>query len=164
MRRRRFSVARLNRWLKEEIDAGQLLGLSSDDRAALAWQAHRRLEAGQFADAARIFHLLRFLEPKTDVTSLLGEGVCFQAQGKLGQAENSYRQVLEIAPENIFALANRAEVCLLTNRAEAALADLAAAQAQLDRAGAPAVLRSRVEHLQAIAQSSPDGNAPGREA
>ncbi|HEV3162843.1 MAG TPA: tetratricopeptide repeat protein [Isosphaeraceae bacterium] len=161
MPRRRITRRRLDRWLRGKLDTTGLLGLSADDRAELAWQAHQRFEAGELDQAARIFGLLAHLAPPNDVTGALGLAVCLQAQGSLDEAERGYESVLAADPENLFALTNRAEVRLLIGRLEEARADLAAASAILDRGG-PADLRPRIERLKAHAEMVAAASNPGR--
>jgi len=150
MSRRRLTARRLGRWLRGRSDLAGLLGLSDDDRDELIWQAHRRVAAGRLDEADRLFGLLGQLWPTAAPTARLGQGVCLQALGDLAGAERAYDDCLRDEPENIHALANRAECRLLARRPDAARADLAAALALLDRHGGPADLRRRVEALKEL--------------
>ncbi|MBX6313906.1 MAG: hypothetical protein IRY99_13465 [Isosphaeraceae bacterium] len=155
---RRLSRRRLGRWLRGELDQASLLGLGVEARADLLWQAYRRLEAGQVAQAERLYQLIDTLWPG-DASARLGLGACRQALGDLAGAEAAYGLALTDRPDDAYALANRAEVRLLTSRPEAARADLEAARAWLARADGPADLRERVEALWALAdgEGSPGG-------
>jgi tetratricopeptide (TPR) repeat protein len=66
-----------------------------------------------------------------------GQGACRQAQGATEEALRLYDAVLQAEPDNVYALANRAEVLLLLRRGDAARADLQ----RIGRLGAPADLR-----------------------
>jgi tetratricopeptide (TPR) repeat protein len=144
--RRRLTPRRLRRWLRGGVDLAGLLRLSRDDHDELAWQARRRLDSGRPEEAERLFELLGRLWPRSAALARLGQGVCRQALGDLPGAEAAYDDVLRAEPENLHALANRAEVRLLARRPSEARSDLAAARALLDRS--PPDLRARVETLE----------------
>lgn len=153
MPRRRMTTSRLDRWLRGEADLAALLALSAGDLDELAWHAHRRLEAGSVAEAERLFGLLALLRPGAPAARL-GLGVCLQARGALEEARGAYDAVLRDEPDNVHALANRAEVLLLLHRGAAARADLDAARDRLGRRGGPSALRRRVERLRALAEEA----------
>jgi len=137
-----------------DFDLGALLLLKKRDREDLAWQAHRRLEAGDFENARRLFELLGRLWGAAENSAMLGQGVCAQRQGDLAAAERAYDRVLDAEPKNVYALANRAEVKLLTDRKDAARADLSVASTCLTDARVEDALRLRVEKLLALADDN----------
>ena len=114
-------------------------------------QAYRRLEAGEFADARRLFKLLGRLWADAETSAMLGEGVCAQRQGDMAAAERAYDRVLDAEPKNLYALANRAEVRLLTGRKEPARADLGLAVTSLSDGRVDDALRLRIEKLKSLA-------------
>ena len=148
--RRPFSNRRIKRWMQGKLTLGAVLRLKTSDRDDLALQAYRRVEAADFDAARRLFELLGRLWPDAETSARLGLGVCAQRQGNLTEAEAAYGDVLAVEPENIYALANRAEVRLLNDRKEAAQADLTAALTALGKGRSPASLRRRVEALQSL--------------
>jgi Flp pilus assembly protein TadD len=148
---RRFSARRVRRWLAGAMPLGDLLRLKDRDREHLSRQAYRRLEAEEFEAAERLFDLLSRLWPELEATARLGLGVCAQRRGNLADAELAYDQVIALEPDNVYALANRAEVRLLTNRRAEAQADLGGARAALGRQKFPEALRQRVSKLHEIA-------------
>jgi predicted Zn-dependent protease len=153
MPRRRITSSRLERWLRGQAELSEALGLSAADRDELARQARRRLEAGAVAEAERLFGLLSLLCPGSTVARL-GQGACHQALGALEQARSVYDEVLQAEPDNVYALANRAEVLLLLRRVAPARNDLDAARARLGPRGGPAALRRRVERLRKLAEET----------
>ena len=159
MPRRRITSSRLERWLRGEGDLAAALGLTADDRDELARQARRRLEAGAVAEAQRLFGLLALLGPGS-TAARLGQGACHQALGALEEARAVYDEVLQAEPDNVHALANRAEVLLLLRRDASARADLDAARDRLGPRGGPAALRRRVERLRALADAPDPTTTP----
>lgn len=151
IRRRRFSRRRVDRWLRGDLTLGDLYRLKSRDRDDLTLQAYRRLDAGEFAEAHRLFELLGQLWTDGATTAALGQGVCAQRQGDLASAEQAYDRVLDAEPKNLYALANRAEVKILTGRKGAASADLDTALASLADAKVDDALRARIEKLKSLA-------------
>jgi Flp pilus assembly protein TadD len=151
IRRRRFSRRRLDRWLRGDLALGALCRLKTRDCDDLTVQAYRRLDAGDFAGAQRLFELLGQLWPGAATTATLGQGVCAQRQGDLASAEHAYDRVLDAEPKNLYALANRAEVKILTDRKEAASADLDSALASLADVKVDGALRVRIEKLKSLA-------------
>jgi tetratricopeptide (TPR) repeat protein len=149
MPRRRITNRRLDRWLRGEADLAALLALSDDDLDELAWHAHRRLAAGSVAEAERLFGLLVQLRPGAP-SAWLGQGACRQAQGATEEALRLYDAVLQAEPDNVYALANRAEVLLLLRRGDAARDDLR----RIGHLGAPADLRRRAEWLWTLVEGA----------
>lgn len=153
MPRRRVTWRRLRRWLRSgpTADPAEMLGLDVETREELAWHAHRLFEAGEPAQAERVYRLMSTLWPGHASSQWLGIGACRQALGDLELAEEAYRNCLESEPTNVHALVNRAEVRLLGGRVDQAVADLAAARAKLERGDAGEGLRDRFERLTQLA-------------
>ena len=153
-RRTRISARVVARWLRGRLDLPGLLGLHPEALDDLAWQAHRRFQAGQFDEAGRIYDLMDLLDPR-DPRAPLGLGACRQSLGDLPGAERQYDRALTLAPDDPYALADRAEVRLLTGRPDDARPDLARALVSLDRDDGPPDLRQRVNRLRELADRSP---------
>ncbi|MHC5539979.1 hypothetical protein ACYOEI_17300 [Singulisphaera rosea] len=126
--RRRLRPRRLVRWLERRGAVAELLGLGSSDREDLVWEARSFIASGRYADANRLAELLATLWPDADVEAALIQGVCSQLRGALEVAEERFDKALESEPENVYALANRAEVRLLKGRNREAAADLGRAE------------------------------------
>jgi tetratricopeptide (TPR) repeat protein len=153
---RRVNGRRIRRWLRGRAGLATLLGLSSRDRAALLWQAHRRLERGTFDEALALYHAALALWPDL-ADARLGVGACLQSRGDLAGAEEAYNEVLASDPSNPFALADRAEIRLILGRVDEAVADLDAVAAIPARILHAHRLTKRVEGLRAIARDRSAG-------
>lgn len=157
---RRITGRRVRRWLRSPGGLSVMLGLSSRDRAALLWQAHRRLVRGAVDEAEPLYHAMLALWPDL-VDARLGVGACLQSRGDLAGAEAAYADVLTRDPAHPFALADRAEVRLLLGRVAEAAADLDAAAAIPPRVLRKHGLAARIEALRAIAREHrPPGDRP----
>lgn len=69
--------------------------------------AYRYLAAGQFNKAHQIFASLQN-QPQWQADSLNGQGLCYEAQGQVPQAEMLYRQALDLQPDEAEFLNNLA--------------------------------------------------------
>ncbi len=139
-------MGRLRRWLRGKIGTADLLRLKRRDHERLAWQAHKHFRKGRFQDAERIFQLMATLWP-LESAPLLGLGASRQAQGAFDDAVGYYSRVVVAEPENVYALANRAEVRILQRRLREAKVDLLVAFALIQRLPTPRKLDERVRDL-----------------
>jgi tetratricopeptide (TPR) repeat protein len=147
----RVTRRRLRRWLRDRAGLSTLLGLKSRDRDLLAWEAHSRLLRGSIDEAEAVYRAMLALWANLP-TAHFGLGACLQSKGDLAGAEAEYSEVLLAEPNNLYALADRAEVRLLTGRPLDALDDIRAAKALPARSLRRARLVDRVEALRSMAE------------
>ena len=161
-RLRKVSARRIGRWLCGDLDPADLLRLGEDARLDLLREAALRVESGAVAEAERIYRLAEVLWPK-DPDVRLGLGACRQTSGDLETAIIRFGGVLADRPDDLYALANRAECLLILGRDQEALSDLQTASRVEGRKGDPAI-RDRIVRLSAIADervSARSAPAPG---
>lgn len=133
----------VQRWIRGEIGAQELFGLSPEVMKALAELGYLLYEQGKYDRSQVIFEGLAAVDAaNADYQRMLGS--IYQMQGKWDAAYYRYTQALEIRPDDLFALTNRGEVLLQLERPQEATADLRQAVA-LDREGLhPAARRARL--------------------
>jgi ribosomal protein S18 acetylase RimI-like enzyme len=158
--KRPFRRKRLDRFLRRDLKAGELLGLSQEDGEELLVEAARRYEAGEVDSAFTLFVLhLRCFGPNAD--ALLGTGACEQSKGRLEAAEQTYSSALKERPGDPFAWANLAECALLRKDPERALKILASLVQEGTKV--PAELTARLRLLEQVAnEASRVGTPPIR--
>jgi len=135
--------ALVQRWLKGEVPATQLFGLSAEVAQSLAHHGYTLYEQGKYRRAQVIFEGLVAIDADNpDFQRMLAS--IYQMQGNWDAAYYRYTKVLASNPSDLFVLTNRGEVLLQLGRTQEAVEDLKKAVA-LDRQGAhPAARRARV--------------------
>jgi tetratricopeptide (TPR) repeat protein len=149
-----IKMGRLRRWLKGKAGTADLLRLGRRDHDRLAWQGHKRFRKGRYQEAERIYQLMATLWP-LEAAPLLALGACRQAQGALDDAVGFYSRVILAEPENVYALANRAEVRILQRHLHDAKVDLLVAFALIQRLPTPRPLDERVRELLRVVNADP---------
>jgi tetratricopeptide (TPR) repeat protein len=140
-------LARTNRDTEAETTLRQALKLDSHDNAALRVLASIQLRKGDAKEALQLAQTATNHSDAPTSTWLL-RAMAERAMGDRAAAKTSLQHVLEIEPENIVALIERAELYLEVGDHEHALKDLKAAEEVKD-AGKPILYRVVVAYERA---------------
>lgn len=116
---RRVGHRAWTRWLSGEMTLARAMSVRREVRAELLWEAAKRLEEDQFAEAHRLFDLVVLFWPDS-VDGHLGSGVCAMKLDRVDEAIRSFRTVEQIDDSNPYALANLAECALIQGDGEEA--------------------------------------------
>jgi len=114
---------KVDRWLKGQIDTGQLYGITAPLAKALAEYGYLLYEQGKYDTARVIFEALA-VQNSSDANIQRMLGSIYQIQGKWDAAYYHYSQSLRLSPNDIFVIANRGETLIQLQRPREAAEDL----------------------------------------